>query len=271
MQKKLKIGIVGCGAIGSAIAESCQALLKDKFELKVLYDIVKEKSKKLSSFLKEAVIAKSLGEVFNRVDLVIECASGSVSQKIIEKAIEKRKMVLIMSVGGLIDSARLLQKAQKRNIKVYFPSGAICGIDGLKAARLSRIDEITLTTRKPPKGLEGAPYLKEKNIDINSLKGERVLFEGNALEAVKGFPKNVNVASLLSLAGLGAKKTTVQIVSSPAYTKNVHEVKARGDFGEITTKTENVPSDKNPKTSKLAYLSAMATLKGIVENIKIGT
>jgi len=178
---------------------------------------------------------------------------------------------MIMSVGGLIESEGLLEEARKKNIRVYFPSGAICGIDGLKAARLSRIDAVTLTTRKPPGGLEGAPYLKEKNIDIHSIKTEEVLFSGNPLEAVKGFPKNVNVASILSLAGIGAKKTKVRIVTSPEYTKNVHEIEITGDFGRITTKTENVPSDKNPKTSKLAILSAIATLKSIAESVRMGT
>ena len=113
--------------------------------------------------------------------------------------------------------------------------------------------------------------MKEKNIDIHSIKAEEVLFSGSPLEAVKGFPKNINVASVLNLAGIGAKKTKVRIVTSPTYTKNTHEIEITGDFGRITTRTENVPSKKNPKTSALAILSAIATLKGIVESVKIGT
>lgn len=258
--RKIKVGIIGCGAIGSEIARACKGLLKDKFELKALYDIDREKSE-----------VKSIDELFDLVDLVVESASASISRKVLEKAIEKKKSVLIMSVGGLIDSGALLEKARQRNINVYLPSGAICGIDGVKAAGLSKIDKITLTTRKPPEGLEGAPFLKAKNIDLKSIKGETVLFEGSALEAVKGFPKNVNVSSVLSLAGLGAGKTTVRIITSPAQAKNAHEIKITGDFGTITTKTENVPSENNPKTSRLAYLSAIATLKGLAESVKIGT
>ncbi len=103
------------------------------------------------------------------------------------------------------------------------------------------------------------------------IKNEKILFQGSALEAVKAFPKNINVASVLSLAGLGAEKTLVKIITSPEYTKNTQEVEIIGDFGKITTKPENVPSEKNPKTSKLAILSAIATLNGIVESVRVGT
>lgn len=271
MPKKLKVGIIGCGAIGSEIARSSTTLLKDKLELTVLYDVDKEASGVLSRMIKKDIVAASPDAVFEKCDLIIECASGSVSEGLVKKAVEKGKDIMVMSVGGLIASGALLEEARKKNVKVYLPTGAICGIDALKAAGLSRIESVTLTTRKPPKGLEAAPYLKEKNIDLTSLKEETVVFEGTALEAVKGFPKNVNVASLLSLAGIGGGNTRVRIVTSPGYTKNSHEIEITGDFGRITTKTENVPFERNPKTSKLAALSAIATLKGIVESVRIGT
>ncbi|UCD54804.1 MAG: aspartate dehydrogenase [Candidatus Omnitrophota bacterium] len=269
--KKLKVGIIGCGTIGNEIAASCMGLLKDKVELKALYDIDRKKAEGLSRLIKRDITVDSMDMLFDKADLIVESASAGISRKVVEKAVEKSKDVMIMSIGGLIQSEGLLKEAGKKNIRVYFPSGAVCGIDGLKAARLSGIESVTLTTRKPPGGLEGAPYLKEKNINVHSIKGEKVLFRGNPLEAVKGFPKNINVASVLSLAGIGAKKTKVRIITSPGYTKNVHEIEITGDFGSIRTRTENVPSRKNPKTSALAILSAIATLKGIVESIKIGT
>lgn len=269
--QKLKVGIIGCGVIGKEIALACAGLLNDKIELNTLYDIDRKKSKELSHLVNKDIIADSVDALFDRVDLIVESASAGISQEVVKKAIEKSKDVMIMSVGGLIESEGLLEEAKKKNIRVYFPSGAICGIDGLKAAALSKIESVTLTTRKPPGGLEGAPYLKEKNIDMSSVKGEKVLFSGNPIEAVKGFPRNINVASVLSLAGIGAKKTKVRIITSCEYTKNVHEIEIIGHFGRITTKTENVPSEKNPKTSELAILSAIATLKGIVENVRIGT
>jgi len=176
-----------------------------------------------------------------------------------------------MSVGGLLGNEKLLDSARLKGVKVYIPSGAICGIDGLKAASIGRIDTVVLTTRKPPRGLEGAPYLKEKNIDIGRIKEETVIFEGTASEAMAGFPKNINVSAVLSLAGIGASKTLVRIVTSPDYKGNTHEVEVSGEFGRIITKSENLPSKTNPKTSALAVMSAIAALEGALSSVRIGT
>ena len=136
---------------------------------------------------------------------------------------------------------------------------------------MGRIDSVKITTRKPPKSFEGAPYVAKNRIDLKNIKQETTLFEGTAKEAVHAFPQNINVASTLSLAGAGADKVRVKIVTSPDYSKNVHEVEIEGDFGRIFTRTENLPSKANPKTSYLASLSAIAALEGIVSNFRVGT
>jgi len=269
--KKIKVGIIGCGAIGSEIVKVCVGSLKEKIELTALYDIDKERISNLLKVVGKIAVANSIDDLFDKSELIIEAASTKISEGIVKKAIETSKDAMIMSVGGLINSEKLLKDAVEKNVKLYFPSGAISGIDALKAAKLSKIEKVTLTTKKPPRGLEGAPYLKEKNINVNNIKTEEVIFEGSALEAVKGFPKNVNVSSLLSLTGIGAKNTTVKIVTSPEFKTNTHKIEITGEFGKITTETQNVPSKKNPKTSALAFFSAIATLKGITESVRLGT
>jgi aspartate dehydrogenase len=178
---------------------------------------------------------------------------------------------MVMSVGGLIGHEDLLKKASKKCVKVYIPSGALCGVDGLKSSSTGRIKSVTLTTRKPPKGLEGAPYIKEHNINLAAIKNETVIFTGSAKDAIKAFPQNVNVSAVLSLAGIGAGKTRVRIITSPQYTKNIHEVEIESEAGRIFTRTENVPSKTNPRTSELAVFSAIATLKGITDSVRLGT
>ncbi|MBA7660637.1 L-aspartate dehydrogenase [subsurface metagenome] len=176
-----------------------------------------------------------------------------------------------MSVGGLLGNEDLLDLAKKKDCKIYLPSGALAGLDGVKSASVGRIDSITLTTRKPPEGLKGAPYIIRNKIDLDAIIKETVIFEGSANEAVEGFPKNINVSAALSLAGIGAEKTRVRIIADPNLKRNIHEVEVKGEFGRLVSRTENLPSPKNPKTSYLACLSAIATLKGIVSSIKIGT
>lgn len=269
--KKLKIGIVGCGTIGSQIALACQGLLKDKVELAAICDADADKAATLTKALRNGPVVLKLDELIKKSDLVVEAASAKVSGDLLNRCVKASRDCMIMSVGGLIGHEKLLEKAGDNGVRVYIPSGALCGIDGLKSASVGRIDSVTLTTRKPPRGLEGAPYIKEKGIDLADITGETVIFEGSAEDAIKGFPQNVNVSAVLSLAGIGAKKTYVKIVTSPGYTKNIHEVEIEGEAGRIFTKTENVPSRSNPKTSELAVFSAIATLMGITNSVRIGT
>ena len=269
--KKLKIGIIGCGTIGSEIAKACKTRMRGAIDLVGICDTDREKIELLQKTLKAKVPALKADDIIKKSDLVVEAASALISADIIKKAIKNKKDVLVMSVGGLLGNEKLLEKAAKSGVRVYMPSGAICGIDGLKSASVGKIDSVSLITRKNPKGLSGAPYLKNKNINIWDIKEETVIFDGNAADAIKGFPQNVNVCAVLSLAGLGAKNTRVRIITSPGYVKNIHEVEIAGEFGRITTKTENMPSKTNPKTSQLAVFSAIATLQGIAENIRIGT
>ena len=173
--------------------------------------------------------------------------------------------------SGIACPPRVFELARTHRCCLYLPSGGVVGIDGLKAARIGKIHRAMITTRKPPQGFEDAPYVIKHGIKLKNLKEEKVLFEGNAIAAVKGFPKNINVSATLSLAGIGAKKTKVRIIATPHMLVNVHEIYVVGDFGSFYTRTENFPSEQNPRTSRLAMLSAIATLERILKNVKIGT
>ena len=269
--KKLKVGIIGCGTIGSQIAHACQGLLKDKVELVAICDVDTDKAVILKKALKKGPAVLKLEELIKKSCLIVEAASAKISGDVLGRCVKASRDCMIMSVGGLIGHEKLLKKAGDEDVRVYMPSGALCGIDGLKSSSVGRVDSVTLTTRKPPKGLAGAPYLKENNIDLSGVTRETVIFEGSAEDAIKGFPQNVNVSAALSLAGLGAKKTRVKIVTSPDYTRNIHEVEIEGEAGRIFTRTENVPSKSNPKTSELAVFSAIATLAGITNTVRVGT
>lgn len=269
--KRLKVGLIGCGAIGTQIAKACLGRLKKKVELAAICDSEIEKARAFKKALKKKFEILDADDLIRRVDLVIEAASAKISAKILARSIELKKSVLIMSVGGLLGKSELLRSAAAKGVRVYIPSGAVSGVDGLKGASMGKIESVTLTTRKPLKGLEGAPYLKRRGIDLGAITKETVLFDGNASEAVDGFPQNINVSAVLSLAGVGPRETRVRIVTSPDYTKNIHEVEVKGDFGRITTKTENVPSPANPKTSILAILSAIAVLEEATGSVRIGT
>ncbi|MFH1847901.1 MAG: aspartate dehydrogenase [Candidatus Omnitrophota bacterium] len=268
----LKIGIIGCGTIGSSLAKAISRDLKDRAKVAAICDPDTSKTEALVKTLPGKPPVLGIDELIEESELVIEAASAGLSLDIAKRALSAKRDVMIMSVGGIIkDFDEISGLAARVNRRVYLPSGAICGIDGVKSASVGAIKKAALTTRKPPKGLCGAPFILKNNIDLSAIKDETVIFEGNALEAMEGFPANINVASVLSLSGIGPENTRVKIMTSPAYTKNSHEVALEGEFGSLFTRTENVPSPTNPKTSFLAVLSAIATLRGILNPVKIGT
>jgi aspartate dehydrogenase len=131
---------------------------------------------------------------------------------------------------------------------------------------------VTLTTTKHPRSLKGAKFFETSNIDLDKIDKLTTIFEGKAKDAVSLFPANINVAALLSLAGIGSEKTLVKIVADPNTTKNTHNIIAQGKFGKMTLSIENVPDETNPKTSKLAILSAIETLRKYCSSgISVGT
>lgn len=270
--KKLKVGIVGCGAIGSSLAKAIVSDFSDKADLASLYDIEVEKAYNLQVKFGKKLAALNLEDLINKVDLVIEATRADTAFDIAKKTISNSRDIMIMSVGGILEHYKELRVlTEEKKARVFIPSGAICGIDGLKAATCGKINKVILTTKKPPKAFLGAPYILKKKIRLDNIDKDTVLFEGNASQATKAFPQNINVAATLSIAGIGPQATIVRIVASPDLERNIHEIEIESDAGRIITRSENVIHPDNPKTSYLAVLSAIATLKQILEPIKIGT
>jgi len=268
----LKIGLVGCGAIGSEIARAIDSGEIDA-ALVAVCDHNPATAQALIDRLQKKPMKTKLDELVFLSDLVVEAASQRAVPAIARATLTRGKNLMIMSVGALadVDLYREIKKlAVEHGSRIYIPSGAISGLDGLKSASVGTIRKVVLTTTKNPRGLEGAPYIRENNIDLKALTAPTVVFEGTAAQAVKAFPANVNVAATLCLAAREGE-VRVKIVADPNISVNRHEIVAEGDFGQIFTRVENVPSPKNPKTSLLAALSAIATLRSIVEPIKIGT
>lgn len=274
-KKVLKVGIVGCGAIGTSLVKAITKDFKNKIILTALYDIDKSKSENLSlSVTKDKSLSvNSLSSLIKKVNLVVEAASAKASFNVAQESLRKKRNVMIMSVGGIAyNITKLEELAEKNNVKLYVPSGAICGIDALKAASFSQLNKVTLITRKSPNAFKGVKYVEDKKIDLDNMpEEEKILFEGTAAQAIIHFPQNINVAAVLSLAGLGIDKTNVKIIASKKALRNIHEIEIESQAVRIRTSTENQIHPENPKTSFLAVLSALALLKQIVSPVQVGT
>ena len=271
--KKLKIGFIGCGAIGSRLAKSVKRELRGHCKIAGLYDVIPLKPKQLVSSLslRPSLIKESLSDLIKSCDFVVEAIASSETTKIIRKVVQAKKGILIMSVGKVLHAPGIFRLAAKNGTTILIPSGAISGLDVIKSVGTTNISNITLTTRKPPSGLSQSDYLTKKGIDIQTIKRETVVFDGTVDQAVSLFPRNINVAAAIALASGAKNKIRIRIMTSPKFKVNSHEIEVFGKFGHLTMRTDNVVCPDNPKTSYLAVLSATQTLKQFFNPIKIGT
>lgn len=275
---KKTIGLMGCGTIGTHLAMAIDSGRVANASLTGLFDIVDGNARALKTRLKSTPQVYDNFDRFvdSNADIIIEAASQQAVKNFAKRILESGKDLMVMSVGALADTlflAELLQLTPIRNgqSKIYVPSGAIAGIDAIRSVR-HIADSISITTKKSPKALAGAPFFTTRNVSLDNITKVTEIYEGSAVEAVKLFPANVNVAAVLSLAGIGVEKTMVRILADPEATTNQHEIVATGSFGEIKISVNNVTAPGNPKTSFLAVLSAIECLRSICEDgIRIGS
>ncbi len=204
-------------------------------------------------------------------DIVVEAAPASVFERVAIPAIEAGRIFVPASVGALLPRMHLVKLARRTGARIVVPTGALLGLDAVRAAAEGRIDSITIETRKPPMGLIGAPYLEQHGIDMMDVTMPLLVFKGNARDAAAGFPANVNVAAALALAGIGPVRTKVEIWADPGLTRNVHIITVEAESARFSMRIENVPSEGNAKTGRITPLSVVACLRGLVSPLKVGS
>ncbi|HJU18066.1 MAG TPA: aspartate dehydrogenase, partial [Stellaceae bacterium] len=209
-----------------------------------------------------------LGEA---ADIVVECAPAAVLRAIAEPTLGRGRTLVVLSCGALLDNFDLVDLAHHRGGRILVPTGALLGLDAVQAAAQGEVSRVHMITRKPPRGLAGAPYLVDHGIEVEDLSAAKRVFTGTAREAARGFPANVNVAAALALAGIGPERTTIEIWADPQVTRNTHRIEVEADSARFALEIENVPSAENPRTGLLTALSVVALLKKLSSPLAIGT
>lgn len=241
------VGLVGCGAIGTLIAEAVEKGIV-KCEKLIIYDIDTSKAEKLKGSIHfNCTIVKSVEEMIKlKPSVIVEAASIQAAKEYVKKIANANIDLIVMSVGALLD-------LDAKSPRIHFPSGAIGGLDALSAADLAGVNDVILTTRKNPRIL-----------DMDN-REEKIAYEGDAREAIRRFPREMNVAATLALT-VSAEKVKVRVISDPKVNRNVHEIKVNWKHGDMLLKFFNDPHPENPKTSALAAWSAIKLLKGVLES-----
>jgi aspartate dehydrogenase len=267
-RETVRIGIAGYGAIGQSLAGSLNAGIAGL----TLTAVASRDSERLRASLPAdaGLRVVPVAELRDHADVIIECAPAAALPSIAAPALEAGRSVIVLSCGALLGNEHLVELARAKGGRIIVPTGALLGLDAVLAAAEGTIASVIMTTRKPPAGLAGAPFLVERNIDVAAIKEPTLIFEGSAREAARGFPANVNVAVALSLAGIGPDRTRIAIWADPTIHRNTHLIEVESDAARFSMKIEGVPS-ANPRTGKMTAQSVIALLRKLRAPLAIGT
>jgi aspartate dehydrogenase len=268
-RSELRVAIVGLGPIGRTVAEALDHGI-DGLSLAAVAIQNPEKHGGFLAGLKRPPAIVPIDGLSDLADLVIECAPAKLLNSIVAPFVSRGKTALVLSVSALLEHPELIEAAKQNGGQIIVPTGALVGLDAVTAAAEGKIHSVRMVTRKPVKGLVGAPYIVENNIDIESITAPLKVFEGTAREAGRGFPANLNVAVALSLAGIGPDRTVLEIWADPALTRNVHQVEVDSDSARFSMMIENIPSE-NPKTGRITALSVISVLRKQGSALRVGS
>ncbi|MGA2565199.1 MAG: aspartate dehydrogenase [Pseudolabrys sp.] len=267
-KKPLRIGLAGLGAVGLEVA---RRLIDGVPGLTLAAVAVRDADKARRALPQLGGIAiKPATALAEDCDVVVECLPPALFRDVAISAIDKGRIFMPLSVAQLLENWDLVERARQKGARILPPTGALIGLDAVRAAAEGEIRSIKMITRKPPAGLEGAPYLLANNIAVAGLTQPLKVFDGTAREGARGFPANVNVAAALSLAGIGPDRTRLEIWADPTITRNTHRIEVDADVARFSMTIEGVPSE-NPRTGRIVPLSTVAALRALVSELKVGT
>jgi len=266
----LRVATGGFGAIGKAVAQHLDRGI-DGLALTAVSAGDGARAEQAMAGFARPVPVVPLASLWEHADLIVECAPAALLRELAEPVLAHGRQLMVLSCGALLDNFDLVELARRHGGRILVPSGALLGLDAVAAAAEGDISSVHMVTRKPPRGLLGAPYLEQNAIDISGLSEAKRVFAGTAREAARGFPANVNVAAALALAGIGPDRTTIEIWADPTVTRNVHRIEVEAEAARFSLQIENVPSAENPRTGRLTALSVIAALKKLTSPLAVGT
>ena len=265
-----RVAVAGLGAVGMPVVRALAAGI-DGLELAAVSsrDLARARRRMAGVAPRVAVVhSDALPEL---ADIVVECVPKAAFAEVAAGAIEAGRTLVTVSGAALLVHDDLVRRARETGATIVLATGALLGLDAVRAAAEGEIAEVRMITRKPPRSLQGAPYLEENGIAIDSLDAPLRVFEGTAREGAAGFPANVNVAAALGLAGIGPDRTRLEIWADPGLDRNTHRIVVDADSARLSMKIENVPSEENPGTGKITGLSVIAALRGLGATLKVGS
>ena len=267
------VAVAGLGAIGGAVARALDPASGGGIEGLRLVAVSARDHGRAAALVRDFADPPAVVDpaALSVADIVDEAGPAAAFDAVARPAVAAGRMLVVCSAGALLRHPGLIAEARRTGARILLPTGAIAGLDAVRAAAEGPVASVAIETRKPPQGLAGVPYLIERGIVLDGLAAPLLVFEGDALEAAAAFPANANVAAALALAGVGPERTKVRIWADPTVERNIHTVRVDADAARLTLTVENLPSESNPRTSRLSALSVLACLRGLVSPLKAGS
>ncbi len=266
----LKIAIGGFGTVGRVVAKALDSGI-DGLALVAVSARDEAKARRNMIGYTNPVPVVPLGRLAELAEVVVECAPPELFLEIAQSAIERGRIFMPLSVTSLINHMDMIERAKTTGARIMVPTGALLGLDAVRAVAEGTIHSVTMITRKPPKGLRTAKFVVEKGIDLDGLKGPIKLYEGTVREAAALFPANVNIAVALGLAGIGIERTRYEIWADPGVDRNTHSVRVDADSTRFEMSIANIPTEENPATGRNTALSVIALLRRLTAPIVVGS
>jgi aspartate dehydrogenase len=266
-----RVAIAGLGAIGLKVARTIDRGDIPGLTLTAVSARDADKAARNLASFKAKPRFVTLADLPLHADIVVECIPAAHFKTIAEATVGAGKLFMPLSVGQMLSNMHLVELAKRTGARILVPTGALLGLDAVRACAEEEVFSAKIVTRKPPAGLKGAPHLVKNNIDVDNLKVATRVFEGSAREAIIGFPANVNVAVALSLAGIGPDRTRVEVWADPDIKRNTHTIEVKAAASDLTMTIANVPSDETPATGRITALSVIAALRRLTAPLVVGT
>lgn len=270
-QSRLKVGVAGLGTIGLQVASTLDAGDIPGMDLVAVCSGSQDKATRNVAAFKNPPEVVSADVLAARCDLIVECVPKAAFLTIATEALQRGRTLVTVSGAAILANPGIVQTAEDNGGRIVLATGALLGLDAIRAAAEGRIHEVRMVTRKPPRSLRGAPYLEQNDIDVMGFESATRVFAGTAAEGAIGFPSNVNVAAAVGLAGIGADRTSLEIWGDPALQRNTHTIHVDADSASFSMTIENVPSEENPGTGKITALSVIAALRAETAVLRVGS
>jgi aspartate dehydrogenase len=232
-RRRCRFALIGFGRIGRRLAQRLPEAGDGPELVGVL--VAPDRREQAETMLGRERIFDGLAPLLARgPDIVVECASARALAAHGAAVLSAGSDLLPLSLAAFADrgiEATLLAAAERGPGRLEIPAGAMASIDMLAAAREDVLASVVFRAAYPPMRWRETPA--ERMFPLDGLATPKTFLSASVREAVALFPRHINVAVGVALAGLGLDATWAELIADPALTQARFELSIQAGPGRI--------------------------------------